>query len=46
MQPLDLGLKNPPCVFTDDEFTDFAYENGFNSIEIYGQSLGNYYQRH
>ena len=44
MQPLEvLGLKNP-AVFTDDEFTDFAYENGFNSRNLWVQNLGNYYR--
>ncbi len=44
MQSLDvLGLKNP-AVFSDDEFTDFAYENGFNSRNLWVGSLGNYYR--
>ena len=44
LRPLEvLGLKNP-AVFTDDEFTDFAYENGFNSRNLWVGSLGNYYR--
>tara|TARA_B100001115_G_scaffold149463_1_gene118493 strand:+ start:732 stop:3332 length:2601 start_codon:yes stop_codon:yes gene_type:complete len=43
-QPLeDLGADNP-IIFDDDEFTDFAYENGFNSRSLWVGSLGNYYR--
>ena len=43
-QPLeDTGAENP-IVFSDDEFTDFAYENGFNSRNLWVTNLGNYYR--
>ena len=43
-QPLeDLGADNP-IIFNDDEFTNFAYENGFNSRSLWVGSLGNYYR--
>ena len=43
-QPLeDLGAENP-VIFNDDKFTDFAYENGFNSRSLWVGSLGNYYR--
>ena len=42
--PLEnLDSKNP-YLFSDDEFTDFAYESGFNSRNLWVQSLGNYYR--
>jgi len=41
--PIDsLGAQNP-VVFSDDEFTDFAYNNGFNSRNLQVQNLLNYY---
>ncbi len=44
MQSIDvLGLKNP-ALFSDDEFTDFAYENGFNSRNLWVGNLVNYYR--
>ena len=39
----DLDSKKP-YLFSDDEFTDFAYESGFNSRNLWVQSLGNYYR--
>ncbi len=39
----ELGVQNP-AVFTDDEFTDFAYTNGFNSRNLAVNNLGNYYR--
>ena len=41
--PIDsLGAQNP-AVFGDEEFTDFAYNNGFNSRNLQIQNLLNYY---
>ena len=34
----DLGVENP-IIFTDDEFTDFSYENGFNSRNLWTTNL-------
>ena len=43
-QPLeDLGADNP-IIFNDDEFTEFAYDNDFNSRSLWVGSLGNYYR--
>ena len=40
----DLLNINNPKIFTDDEFTDFGYENGFNTRNIMlGPGLINYY---
>ena len=39
-----LNIDNPK-IFTDDEFTDFGYENGFNTRNIMlGPGLINYYR--
>ena len=41
----DLLNINNPKIFTDDEFTDFGYENGFNTRNIMlGLGLLNYYR--
>ena len=41
----DLLNINNPKIFTDDEFTDFGYENGFNTRNIMlGPGLINYYR--
>ena len=40
----ELTSIQSPKVFTDDEFTDFAYENNFNSRSLYTNSLLNYYR--
>ena len=41
----DLLNINNPKIFTDDEFTDFGYENGFNTRNIMlGLGLINYYR--
>ena len=41
----DLLNINNPKIFTDDEFTDFGYENGFNTRNIMlGPALINYYR--
>ncbi len=37
------GIKNPK-IFSDDEFTDFGYENNFNTRSLFVTSLGNYYR--
>ena len=37
------NIKNP-ILFSDDEFTDFAYENNFNSRNLYVTNLLNYYR--
>ena len=43
-QPLeDIGAENPK-LFTDDEFTDYGYKNGFNSRNLWVTNLGNYYR--
>ena len=39
----DLGVENP-VIFTDDEFTEFGYQNEFNSRNLWVQNLGNYYR--
>ncbi len=41
----DLLNINNPKIFTDDEFTDFGYENGFNTRNLMlGPGLINYYR--
>ena len=41
----DLLNINNPKIFNDDEFTDFGYENGFNTRNIMlGPTLINYYR--
>ena len=41
----DLLNINNPKIFTDDEFTDFGYKNGFNTRNIMlGPGLINYYR--
>ena len=43
-QPLeDIGAENPK-LFTDDEFTDYGYKNGFNSRNLWVTNLGNFYR--
>ena len=37
------GIQNPK-IFNDDEFTDFGYENNFNTRSLFVTSLGNYYR--
>ncbi len=39
----DLNADNP-ALFTDDEFTEFGYQNNFNSRNLWVQNLGNYYR--
>ena len=39
----DLNAENP-VLFTDDEFTEFGYQNEFNSRNLWVQNLGNYYR--
>ena len=39
----DLGVENP-VIFTDDEFTDFSYEKGFNSRNLWTTNLVAYYR--
>tara|TARA_B100001057_G_scaffold457654_1_gene506164 strand:+ start:1544 stop:4222 length:2679 start_codon:yes stop_codon:yes gene_type:complete len=39
----DLGLDNP-YILNDEEFTDFAYENNFNSRSLWTGNLTNYYR--
>ena len=38
-----LNAENP-VLFTDDEFTEFGYQNEFNSRNLWVQNLGNYYR--
>jgi predicted RND superfamily exporter protein len=40
----DLLNINNPKIFNDDEFTDFGYENGFNTRNIILPNLINYYR--
>ena len=40
----DLQNIQSPKIFNDDEFTDWAYEQGFNSRNLFVGSLGNYYR--
>ncbi len=37
----DLGVENP-VIFTDDEFTDFSYEKGFNSRNLWAPLVAYY----
>ena len=39
----DLDVENP-YIFSDDEFTNFSYENGFNSRNLWELNLNNYYR--
>ena len=39
----DLGVENP-IIFNDDEFTDFSYEKGFNSRNLWTTNLVAYYR--
>ena len=40
----DLQNIQSPKIFNDDEFTDWAYEQGFNSRNLFVGNLGNYYR--